>query len=62
MKYYELAIKSLHQRLEQLEKRVEYLEDENIGLSNELYEVQNRLDMLSRYSYNMEDFSLGDFR
>jgi len=62
MKYYELAIKSLHQRLEQLEKRVEYLEDENISLSNELYEVQNRLDMLSRYSYNMEDFSLGDFR
>lgn len=67
MKYYELAIKSLHERLEfmekqyeYLQKRVEYLEDENIGLTNELYEVQNRLDMMLDSCYSLNDFQLGD--
>ena len=61
MKYYELAIKSLHQRLMDLEKRVEYLEDENIGLSNELYELQNRLDILQEPKWeHLNQFSLGD--
>ena len=60
MKYYELAIKSLHERLKDLEDRVEYLEDENIGLSNELYEVQNRLDMILSSAYTMTDLTLGD--
>ena len=61
MKYYELAIKSLYQRLTELEKRVEYLEDENVGLSNELYELQNHLDILQEpKSDHLSDFSLGD--
>ena len=61
MKYYELAIKSLHKRLTELEKRVEYLEEENIGLSNELYELQNRLDILQEPKWeHLSQFSLGD--
>lgn len=61
MKYYELAIKSLHERLTELEKRVEYLEEENIGLSNELYELQNRLDILQEPKWeHLNQFSLGD--
>lgn len=59
MKYYELAIKSLHERLKDLEDRVEYLEDENIGLCNELYAVQNRLDMLLEPCYT-PNFPLED--
>ena len=61
MKYYELAIKALHERLTELEKRVEYLEEENIGLSNELYELQNRLDILQEPKWeHLNQFSLGD--
>jgi regulator of replication initiation timing len=61
MKYYELAIKSLYQRLTELEKRVEYLEDENVGLSNELYELQNHLDILQEPKWDhLSDYSLGD--
>jgi len=61
MKYYELAIKSLHERLNELEKRVEYLEEENVGLSNELYELQNRLDILQEPKWeHLSQFSLGD--
>jgi uncharacterized membrane protein len=61
MKFTELAIKSLHEKLVELEKRVEYLEDENIGLSNELYELQNRLDILHEPKCeHLNQFSLGD--
>jgi uncharacterized membrane protein len=61
MKFTELAIKSLHEKLVELEKRVEYLEDENIGLSNELYELQNRLDILHEPKWeHLNQFSLGD--
>jgi uncharacterized membrane protein len=61
MKFTELAIKSLHEKLVELEKRVEYLEDENIGLSNELYELQNRLDVLQEPKWeHLNQFSLGE--
>lgn len=61
MKFTELAIKSLHQKLTELEERVKYLEDENVGLTNELYELQNRLDILQDPKYiNLSDFSLGE--
>ncbi len=60
MKFTELAIKSLHQKLTELEERVKYLEDENVSLSNELYELQNRLDILQEPKYiHLSDFSLG---
>ena len=55
------SVIDLLQRLEQLEKRIEYLEDENIGMTNELYEVQNRLDILHDLKYkHLSDFSLGE--
>jgi chaperonin cofactor prefoldin len=55
------SIIDLLQRIEQLEKRIEYLEDENIGLSNELYELQNRLDILHEPKWeHLNQFSLGD--
>jgi len=61
MKYYELAIKNLHERLKDLEERVAYLEEENIGLSNELYELQNRQDILDNPKWStLKNFTLGD--
>ena len=55
------SIIDLLQRIEQLEKRIEYLEDENIGTTNELYELQNRLDILNDPKYShLSDFSLGE--
>lgn len=61
MKYYELAIKSLHERLKDLEERVAYLEQENIGLTNELYELQHRQDVLEYPKYEtLKNFGLGD--
>jgi regulator of replication initiation timing len=61
MKYYELAIKSLHQRLLDLENKVKYLEEENVGLTNELYELQNRIDILQEPKWeHLNQFSLGE--
>jgi len=37
-------IEILSQKIQQLEDRVTVLEDENIGLTNALYEVENSLD------------------
>ena len=55
------SIIDLLQRIEQLEKRIEYLEDENIGMTNELYELQNRLDILQEPKWeHLNQFSLGD--
>jgi uncharacterized membrane protein len=61
MKFSELAIKALHEKLTQLEERVKYLENENVGLTNELYELQNRLDILKEPKWkHLSDFSLGE--
>jgi regulator of replication initiation timing len=55
------SIIDLLQRIEQLEKRIEYLEDENVGMTNELYELQNRLDILNDPKYeHLSDFTLGE--
>jgi peptidoglycan hydrolase CwlO-like protein len=34
----------IHQKLQELEDRIKVLEEENIGLSNALYEMENSLD------------------
>jgi uncharacterized membrane protein len=61
MKFTELAIKSLHEKLVQLEERVKYLENENVGLTNELYELQNHIDILKEPKWtHLSDFSLGE--
>ena len=36
--------KSLLERIEELENKVKYLEEENIGTTNELYRLENSLD------------------
>jgi cell division protein FtsB len=55
------SIIDLLQRIEQLEKRIEYLEDENVGMTNELYELQNRQDILQEPRYrHLSDFGLGE--
>lgn len=49
---------SLLQLISNLEARIEYLEEENINLTNELYEVENRLqseiDKINPPSYNQQ--------
>jgi hypothetical protein len=34
----------IHQKLQELEDRIKVLEEENVGLSNALYEMENSLD------------------
>jgi uncharacterized coiled-coil protein SlyX len=61
-------LEELYQRLEELEilvlnleDTVSYLSRENIETTNELYELQNRLDILNHPKYTgLERFSLGD--
>ena len=61
MKFTELAIKTLHEKLLELEKRIEYLENENVGLTNELYELQNHIDILQEPKWeHLNQFSLGE--
>jgi hypothetical protein len=61
MKFTELAIKTLHEKLVELEERVKYLEDENVGLTNELYELQNHVDILKEPKWkHLFDFNLGE--
>jgi hypothetical protein len=59
MKFSELAIKSLYEKVLALEERVKFLENENVGMTNELYELQNKLDILNepRYSH-LRNFNL----
>lgn len=61
MKFSELATKTLCEKVLELEQRVKVLEEENVGMTNELYELQNRLDILQDPKYNhLSDFSLGE--
>ena len=44
---------SLAHRIDMLEEKVNQLIQENIGTTNALYELENKLDMLSSCQYNM---------
>jgi uncharacterized membrane protein (UPF0182 family) len=56
-----LIVKKLVEKVNELEKRVEYLEDENIGMTNELYELYNRLEILQEPKWeHLSDFNLGE--
>jgi prefoldin subunit 5 len=53
------SVQDLVLMIQRLEKRIEYLEDENVGMTNELYELQNRLDILNDPKYqHLSQFSL----
>ena len=44
-----------------LEYRIEQLEEENVGTTNELYELHNRLDIMNDPKYiGLRNFNLGD--
>lgn len=55
---------SLEDRILELEKRVKKLEEENIELTNTLYEIENKfeseLDKLIPRTYTLHNYSLGD--
>lgn len=56
-----LTVKTLCEKVLALEERVKKLEEENVGTTNELYELQNRLDILKDPKYeHLSDFSLGE--
>ena len=40
--------------------RVQQLEDENVGMTNELYELQIEIDFLKIRIQTLENFILGD--
>ena len=64
----DLNIEELYHRVEELEilvnnleDRIHYLTRENIETTNELYELQNRLDILDDPKYSgLKHFTLGD--
>lgn len=64
----DINLEELHQRIEDLETlvshledRIDYLTQENVGTTNELYELQNRLDILNHPKYSrLKKFNLGD--
>ena len=60
----QVPINELQHKLEKLEDRVKYLEEERISLINCLYEVENSLqaqiDKIAPPKYNLENYSLGD--
>ncbi len=41
--------------LKSLEKRIVDLENENVGTTNALYEIENKIDMTAQPSYNEEE-------
>lgn len=55
---------SLIELISKLETRIENLEQENISLTNALYETENRLqsqiDKLNPPTYNLKNYKLGE--
>jgi hypothetical protein len=49
--------------IENLERRIELLEQENVNIVNEMYEISNsleaRIDILSPPELNLKNYSLG---
>jgi polyhydroxyalkanoate synthesis regulator phasin len=43
-----------------VEARVQQLEDENVGTTNELYELQIEIDMLKERLKTLENLIIGD--
>jgi chaperonin cofactor prefoldin len=60
----QVPINELQHRVEKLEDRVKYLEEERISMINCLYEVENSLqaqiDKIAPPKYNLDNYSLGD--
>lgn len=56
-----LAVKTLCEKVMAMEERIKKLEEENIGMTNELYELQHRLDILKEPKWeHLSQFNLGD--
>jgi len=52
--------KNLYELIEELEKRIKKLEEENIETTNCLYELQNQLDMMNENEYTLRNYTLGE--
>jgi len=46
MTYYPFEFESIMDHINDLKREIEYLKEENVQLTNELYEVQNRIDAI----------------
>lgn len=46
---------TVYEKIVELEKRIKYLEQENIETTNVLYEMMNALDMTKDALYNMKN-------
>jgi hypothetical protein len=56
----DLSMMNIDDRLMYLENRIKILEDENVGTTNALYEIENRLqsqiDALINYTMSIKDW------
>jgi len=59
IKHQEL-IENLQEKYVGLIHDVKRLEEENIGLTNELYEIYNKIDSNEKTVFNLDKFSLGE--
>ena len=46
MTYYPFEFESIMDHINDLKREIKYLKEENVQLTNELYEVQNRIDAI----------------
>jgi len=51
---------NIYNLIEELEKRIKKLEEENVGTTNCLYELQIQLDMMNESEYSLQKFTLGE--
>lgn len=52
--------KNLFNLIQELEERINKLEQENIETTNCLYELQNQFDMMNVNEYTLRNYSLGE--
>lgn len=55
---------SIYEEIQILNKKIKSLEVENIELTNTIYELENKIDMIiseiKPHTYNLKKFSLGE--
>jgi len=54
------SIDDLYKSVDYLREKVSKLEEENVGLTNELYEIYNKIDSQVTTTQNLSKFSLGE--
>jgi len=55
------TVRTLYEKVLELEERIEKLEEENVETTNSLYELMNRQDILEDPKYeHLSQFTLGE--